>query len=218
MSNPRNSIQERLTRAQIAIGNALADPAVQSALDPYGYTAERLREGQALRERALTLHQQQRVAYGDLSSANDALKATQAHVRTDYMHDIKVARVAFATDRGTLQKLDAAGERRQTQAAWLIQAQQFYANALSDPAILDALAGYGITRQRLEAGKRQIDAVGACYAARRSRRGAAQAATKVRDEALTALDAWMRDFRQIARLALKKQPQHLEKLGVVVRA
>jgi hypothetical protein len=58
MSNPRSNIQEQLTIAQIAIGNALANLAVQSALDPYGYTAERLHEGQALRDRALACHSQ----------------------------------------------------------------------------------------------------------------------------------------------------------------
>ena len=211
---PTPSIEARFALAQIAIGNALADPTLSAALATYGYTAERLRQGDVLRETARAFHQRQKEAYGDLFAAGDALDAARRQVQATYMRHVKLARVAFENDRGATQKLALAGERKQSLVGQLAQAQQFYASALSDSAILNKLAGFGITQALLEAGQRQVDAVGAGNAARRQRKGAAQDATRMRDDALTALDAWMSDFTKIARVALKGRPQLLEKVGI----
>ena len=123
--------------------------------------------------------------------------------------------MALRDDRGAAQKLDLAGRKR-TRAGWLLQAQQFYANALTDSAIVEQLAAYGITQERLAEGQRQVAAVAAGNVARRSQQGAARQATATRDAALAALQRWMRDFVAIARVALADQPQLLEKLRAVV--
>ena len=98
-----------------------------------------------------------------------------------------MARVALENERGALQKLSLVGQRKRPQAGQLAQAQRFYANALSDSAILDKLAAFGITQAILEAGQRQLDAVAEADAARRQRQGAARDATRSRDAALAAL-------------------------------
>src|SRR5262249_59944256 len=59
----------------------------------------------------------------------------------------------------------------------------------------------------------QLDAVAEADAARRQRQGAARDATRAREAALAALAAWMRDFMQIARVALRDRPQLLQMLG-----
>ena len=45
-------------------------------------------------------------------------------------------------------------------------------------------------------------------------KGEAQQATDDRDEAIDALDAYMSDFREIARVAFAGQPQQLEKFTI----
>jgi hypothetical protein len=213
----RINIEERFTLAQIAIGNTLADPTLQTTLAAYGYTADRLQQGNALRERARALYERQKSEYGELFAANDALEATQQQAQSTYMCYVKVARVALKNDRGALQKLDLATQRKGSLAGWLAQAHQFYINALSDVPILGKLAEFGITQAMLEAGQRQVDAVGEHELARRQRRGAARDATRVRDETIAALDSWMKDFTKIARLAFQDRPQFLEKLGIKAR-
>src|SRR5262249_4685941 len=195
----KTSIEQRLTLANIAISNALGDPSLATALAGFGYTAERLRQGGALRENALALYQRQKGAYGDLRTANDAYAAALAQAQETYMRYVKVARVALENERGALHKLSLVGERKPASAAWMAQAQQFYASALSDPAILSQLAAFGITQAILEAGQRQVAAAADSDAARRQRQGEARDATAARDAALAALDAWMRDFMQVAR-------------------
>ncbi len=124
-----------------------------------------------------------------------------------------MARVALRGDRGAAQKLGLHARQQTTQAGWLLQAQQFYANALADAMIPGALAAYNLTRGQLAAGQAQVVAVAARAVVQQAARGAAQASTYARDAALQALNDWMRDFRAIARIALADQPQRLAQLG-----
>ena len=213
MSFTKKSIEQQLALANIAIGNALTDPSLATALAGFGYTAERLRQGSALHEKALSLYQDQKGAYGDAQTASDAYAAALALAHATYMRHVKVARVALEGERGSLQKLGLAGARKEAQAAQLAQAQQFYTNALFDPAILGKLSAFGITKEMLAAGQRQLHTVAQSDAARRQRQGAARDAKRARDAALAALTGWMRDFMQVARVALRDRPQLLEMLG-----
>jgi hypothetical protein len=208
------SIEERLRMAQVAVSNALADPTLLAALAEYGYNTNRIQQGDALRQQAWALYQRQKGEYGELSTASDEVDAAQQQARTTYMRHVKVARVALEDDRGASQKLGLTSGRKKPLAKWLAQAQQFYTHALSDTTVLDRLAEVGVTRAALEAGQRQVDAVGQGDAVWRQRQGAARDATRVRDEAIAALDAWMRNFRRVARVAFENRPQLLEKLGI----
>jgi len=165
--------------------------------------------GQALE----VLQQQQRARYGQLYGATDARTAAQAQAHASYMRHLGVARVALRGDRAAAQILGLAGKRQTRQAGWLLQAQQFYANALADTAILRALAGYKLTQAQLEDGQAQVAAVAGGAVARQASTGAAREATQARDAALEALNRWMRDFLAIARIALADQPRRLEQLG-----
>jgi hypothetical protein len=98
----------------------------------------------------------------------------------------------------------------------LAQAQQFYSNALANSTILEKLTKYGITEAVLEAGKSQVDAVATHNAEQNQYKGGAQAATKLRADAMAALAEWMRDFMRVARVALKDRPQFLPMLGVAM--
>ena len=212
---PKQSIEDRLSAAQVALDNALGDAELQEALAVYGYDADKLQEGRQLYETARSLHDQQRAEYGDQYAATDALQSAWEEAKTVYIRHVKVARVAFKRSRGTWEELGLSGKRKRTISGWLTQARQFYTNALADPDILTALGEFGITQEKLEAGRALVDDVEAANAAQEKEKGEAQAATVARDEALDALDEWMSDFVAIARVALEDRPQQLEKLGIV---
>src|SRR5215216_2491096 len=105
MRNSKASTEKLLTHAQVAITNTLTDPILQGALITFGYGAERLQEGNQLRENLRTLYQQQSGAYGDLFAAKDELAATQKQAHAIYMDYVTVARIALKRDRGAGQKL-----------------------------------------------------------------------------------------------------------------
>ncbi len=207
-------IARRLAAAQLAIDTVLGDRDLQIALAAFGFDAARMAAGTALRDRALALQQQQHARYGDQYGATDAHASAQAQAQLSYTQHRGVARVALRGDRGAAQTLGLHAPQQTTQAGWLLQAQQFYANALADTVILGALAGYNLTEAHLAAGQAQVAAVAAGAVARQTTQSVAQETTRARDAALQALNHWMRDFRAIARIALADQPQRLAQLGV----
>jgi hypothetical protein len=126
------SIAQRLAAAQVAIEAVLTDRDLQLALAAYGYDAARMQEGKALRERAQSLQQQQRARYGAAYGATDVRATAQQQAHATYMRHLGVARIALRGDRAAAQTLGLAATRKTTQAGWLLQAQQFYTNALAD--------------------------------------------------------------------------------------
>ncbi len=199
----RDGVAQRLAAAQLAIESVLADPALRDALAARGYDTARILEGRALVDQALALTQQQRARVGERFAATDARASAQAVAHIDYMRHVRVARVALRDDRGAAQALDL-GARKRKQAGWLLQARQFYANALAGATIVDRLAVYGVTREQLIAARDRVEAVGASAVAQQSRKGVAQETIRARNVALAALNRWMRDFLEIARLALEQ--------------
>ena len=81
--------------------------------------------------------------------------------------------------------------------------------------MLDALAEFGITKQKLKETAQLVEDVQVKYNIQLKEKGEAQTATQLRNEALDALQEWMGDFISVARIALEDQPQYLEMLGVV---
>jgi len=215
MAKLTQSIDGRLTAAQIAIENALSDNKVQSFLSVYGYDAAKIGEGKTLFETARQLQQQQKAEYGDQYAATDAFKAKLDEAKTEYMRFLKVARVALKNDYAAFKTLELGGIRKHSLTGWIGQARTFYINALEDAGVMAKLNNFGISQEKLEAGKTMVDETEAANISQKKETGEAQQATKDRDEAIDNLDEWMSDFFAIARVALEEKPQYLEKLGIV---
>lgn len=215
MADKKQSIQDRLLAAQVAIDNALSDTEIQTFLTVYGYDNERINQGKTLLENTQQLHQQQQKEYGDQFAATDALNKSWAEASVSYMRFVKIARIALKSNRAAFQKLDLVGNRNQSLSGWLGQAKQFYLNALSDTDVLAKMVNFGITQEKLEAGKQLVEATETANANQEKEKGEAQQATLERDKVFDQLEEWLSDFLAIARIALEEKPQLLEKLGVV---
>lgn len=213
-----SSIDARLLAAQVAIDNALSDAEIKGYLADYGYDESRLNEGKALYETALQLHQKQKAEYGDQVSATREFKDQWKAAGREYMKFVKLARIALKSQPGALLKLDLNGERKKTFSGWLSQTKQFYINALGDSEVLTALAGFGITPEKLQAGQQLVLDTESANAAQEKEKGEAQQATPERDTAMDQLDEWKSDFTAVARIALEEKPQLLEKLGILERS
>jgi hypothetical protein len=212
------TIDEFLTEAQVAIANAQANAEIQEPLAAFGYTPEVIQQGAALYDRAQATVQQQKAEYGDQIGATAALAEAWKTTKATYIPHAQVARVALKNNPGAIAQLALNGRRKQSFSGWLEQANVFYDNALGNPDTIAALAKFGITTEKLQAGKAQVKELEALNAAQEKEKGEAQQATQTRDEALDALDDWLEDFLAIAEVALADKPQLLEALGVKVRS
>lgn len=208
------TIDERLTIADVAIGNALADPALSDLLAEFGYDEARIGEGQALLDTARTIHRSRSKNYGRQQEASEKLRAAVDHANALYMQHVKLARLALRDEPGLARSLGLIGSRKQSLSGWMEQAGTFYDNALSTPAVTAALERFNVTVDDLMEGQTRVLAVSALNRAQEKEKGIAQRKTAQRDDAMDALDMWMSEFRAVARIALANDPQQLEKLQI----
>ncbi len=212
------SIDSFLNRARVSINNALSTPQIQQYLKEYGYTPEKIQTGKTLYETALAAQQKQRQEYGEQISATEALNRLWEEAQTSYMRCVKIARIAFKNNPGIATQLAINGTRKRNFSGWLLQAKQFYINALGNPEILKGLAEYGITKAKLQGCQKQMEIVETANLTQEKEKGEAQNATKIRDRAMDELNEWSSDFIAIARIALEEEPQLLESLGILERS
>jgi len=214
----KRSIDTLLNAAHIAITNSLTNAQVQTYLSEFGYTPERLQQGNLLYETALAAHQQQRADYGDQKTATTTLNQAWDTAKKSYVRYLKVARIAFKDNAGVATRLELDGDRKKSLSGWLAQANQFYANLLNAPDLLTQLREYGITPDKLQAGQADLQAVSTANLSQKTEKGDAQTATQAKEKAIAALKAWMSDFTAIARLALESDRQLLEGLGIMAKS
>jgi hypothetical protein len=208
------SIDERLTKADVAIGNAIDDAELAGPLAEFGYDAERMQEGQSLLEAARSLHRTRTKDYGQKRGSSEDLQQALDHANALYMQQVKLARLCMQDDAGSATMLGLIGRRKQSVSGWIEQASTFYTNALSTPEVMEALSRYNVTEADLQEGRDRVDAVAALNRTQEKHKGAAQQVTSRRNEAMKALDAWMGEFRGVARIAFADDPQALEKLQI----
>jgi hypothetical protein len=216
MPNSSHTIDNRLSRARLAIDNAMSDEAIKAALLPYGYDDTRLQEGKTLYDNTMTLQRTQEKEYGEQYDATAEFNKLFDDADLAYRDVIKIARIALRDKPGAWQALDLNGRRKNTIAGWLKQAQQFYTNALANADTVTAMSRFGFDQTKLQAGLDGVNAVASANAALQKEKGEAQDATKKRDAALDDLEQWLADFKVVAMIALRDNSQWIEKLGLAV--
>lgn len=180
-----------------------------------GYNAERIDEGLAKNSAAKELDFAQQKEYGEQYSATaerDRLKA-EADKRVSITW--KIAKMAI-TDMAIQKTLGIHQNRLHSLNGWMKQSERFYRNIT--PQVMTYMAEYAYTDEKILEEKNMVDAVIAADKKQVDETGDAQRATLVRDEAVDDLHAWMKKFYKVAKLALKEEPQLLEKLGVLDRS
>jgi len=215
MPTTKQSIQDYLLSANVALENAVTDPEILGLLTEYGYNEAKINAGKVLYNSANEKFQLQKTEYGDQFAASQELQTKWDVANAGYMKHVKVGRIALKDNYAAFLKLGLEGSRKRTLSGWLVQARQFYSNALSDTTIQNELAAFGITVEKLQQSQQLVDEVESANSAHKKEKGEAQQATLDRDKVMDFLEDWMSDFIAIARIALEERPQLLEKMGVV---
>ena len=212
------TMSERLVSAKMALTNALAQEDIKAALAELGFTEARLNEGLALYQEVDVLYQKQRREYTDQYLASEALQQAWDEAQIDFRKYATAAKLALM-DQSTLKNsLGLHSGRKFTLPEWITLTRTFYGTALQNPTILERLAGYAVTVEKLQAGLQLVEKVEELKGKRDIEKAEAQQITRERDEAFTRLDRYMYQFTRVARLVLEDKPKHLEKVGILYRS
>jgi hypothetical protein len=211
----KNSMGKKLLNMRDAISGVENTPEIQTMLDEYGYTRERMVEGRQLLDQATELMTIQVGEYSDKYVASSEFSKFWDKTYSKYMVTLKVVRVAFIDQPEILYRFSATGSRNRSLSGWLKDARVLYANLLRSPESLEIMRQYGYTVERLDKEYQDVLEVEQLRSIQLKEKGMAQHSTRERDEAFDALCKWFSKFRAIARVALYDKPQFLEALGIV---
>lgn len=211
------SMAAQLDIIRMAIDNAIADEALQARLLEYGYTPTKLQQGRTLLTNAQAKLHQKLAEDGAHRSATQNFRLVWERAEAIYLRLYRIARAALVDQPGVLHTLGLNGARKRLPRDMMVQASQFYTNALGSPAILEQLAVCGISDAQLREGQSMLTQASDARTARARVRGDAHQMTIERNDEIKATLHWYRCFITVARMALVQEPQWLEKLGVTVK-
>ena len=203
---------DKLKRIQVVINYVLNTPEAQKGLNNVGFAKAEVLQGKALLEKVRLLDAVQQKEYGDRYQATDELDHARRQAWELYVKHLADARHALKEQRGYWKALELSGPRKTDLFGWLAQAHTFYGNV---DQVKQILTQYNVTEAELQQGESMINAVIEAYSVRQKEDSEAQAATLQRNEALNALDEWMRRFTKSAKLAFDSDTQTLKALGLV---
>lgn len=213
MSKLKNTIAGQLNAAQLAISNTLGDVEIQALVTGLGYPTEKMSEGRALYEAAVSAVNAQRAAAGAQQDASAQHDEARGIALDAYQALAKVARAVMLSDKARLTAMGLSGAMPRTTAGFIAAATTLFDNA----AGIAELAAYGYDADHLAAERAKIAAYIEADNRQEAAKGAAQQATREQDEALRALNEWLAQYIKIARVALREKAQLLEKIGVAAR-
>ena len=214
MAVSNNILGEFLQETRVLIGNSQTLPEISGILNGFGYTPERLAEGQKLLQEAQTLILAQQKEYGEQHEAIEETQSAWNAADTVYTKTLKVARMVFADDIQAITALKLTGARNRSLAGWLDQAVFFYGNLTTQPKLVTAMARFGYTAEKLLTEKALVDAVVALSQSQAKETSEALKSTVARDAAVKRLDAWAGELRTILKIAFVDDQRSLEAVGM----
>jgi len=216
MARKSEAIDVFLANNRKAIANALIDDEIKELLLPYTYDEARLNEGMSLYKEADALYEKQQMDYVIQYKAKEKFDKAFNDAHDVYIEHISLTRLALDDEPSERTMLSLDGKRSQTLAIWLRHANRFYNNTIDNEEMLNKIARYGITNEKLKEAKELIKTLELVDDEHDRGKGAAQKSTNKRNKAFRKLDKWMSEYIKVCRFALKEKPQLLEKLGIIV--
>ena len=208
------NISKEVEQAGLILRN-VKQPRVKAAMAAYGYTPARYEEGQSLLNQLLMLEQVKKDEYRAKEQIARNLLDNEREMHQRFLEHRTLAKWIFRQDVDNYRRLELFRPIAGQQATKISQIQQFYREVLKSPSLFTR---HGLPKAELEQAQSMIEAIVEARRERQQKAGEAQHATQQRDEARRALRTWVSDFRTVARVALREEPQLLEVLGMMVTA
>jgi hypothetical protein len=213
------TLAKQLVRAQLAIDGTLENPEILAAVTPVGYPTEAMIEGRTLFVNVQSLRASATTRRGSKSTTNQKASASERVARAAQTRLATVIRAVFpaAADRTTLGL--APGNAPDARPAFLAAAEKLFAACLgASPGLKARLAKFGYPDATLLSEQAKIAAFRAELTEQAGARGASEQETVALNLALSDLNAWVNQYRKLARVALAGSPQLLEKIGIAVKS
>ncbi len=204
-----------LHQTTIALTNAQRADEIWQALNKYGVDEYMTKQLEAQLHLVQDLENQYDDTTAEAKGATQSLYKVRDEGNKLYSQHVLLARVAFKDDLTWLEKMELIGPRQKSLPAWIRQVSSFYRHA---PAVKDTLVAYQIPAKEVVEMRKLLARMMELRTLQVDLKGRAQVISRQKKRANADLRQGMSRFYRIARIALDKEPQHLEMLGLTVKA
>ena len=197
----------------------LAKPSeLTTEMAEYGYTPEKIAQGQALFDKANAQYLKNKKETSEETSAALAYRQLLDEVLAKYQVHRKKAKIVFKEQSDTLKKLSLWGGMSRNRAGLIAEIEDLYRNLNDDTNLFEAVKTMKITSEEIAQQIEKLAKLKVAHANYLKEKGESQQATKDKDQAFAHLEKWVRDFYAIARIALEDRPQLLEIVGKLAKS
>lgn len=201
-----------------AINHGSNHPEISEMLSRYGFDPKRIYKGELLYEKTYALYQKQQKSYQKKTLLKKQLDDLWKSLKIEHQKLYYIGQILSAENPETGIKLGLNNNRKESFAGKMAQMDLFHKTLLESTELIQLYAAYGITEEKILAIKDLQEKVIDFKESYHAVKSEAQQATEDKNKSMHQLKEWMSEYRGIARYALKKKPQYLEKLGILVRS
>lgn len=216
MSKNNSKISHLFVRAKEMLDVAETDDDIKLAISKYNMDSNALSEGKTILDEGDRLAKEFTRTAGEKKEQYLITCRVQKSARALFFEHFKLTQLALQDNPEKMSKLVGNSKIDRRTKEWLYQAEQFYAHAETDEELLQKLGKYGITVDKLKAGHESLHKLHSARESYNQLKGKFQDLVLRRNAAVKNVRKWLSGFILICRLALKENPQLLEKLGIQV--
>jgi len=193
------------------------DDIIHNALLADNFSDEKIDALKGIWDEANTKSELYKAAVDSQKEMRLAFEKIRRESNASYMAHVNMAFYICMDDPEKLTKFGLNSRRAIKFNAWLLQASDFYSRVLADPDLATAFdEKFGETVTNLEDGKKAVLGVNTAKETQNTAIGNSQSKREERDKALRKLFIAIRGFVVVLKRAMKINPQHLEKVGILV--
>lgn len=207
-----NTISPLIEAAKLAVEVPAKQPTLLAKLQAHGLDPAAQKQGQQLLQQFIQQQANHQRLKEDQWSVTQQIKEALVAVQSQFRAHVRVAKVAFREDKALLHALRI--ERISTRRWECVkQADHFYSLLRQRQVSLKA---YDISDKEIEQSQASVTQLLQLKQDRTALKGQVEQETLDKRNTQHALQAWVAEFRLIARVAFRHQPQWLEAFGVAV--
>ena len=206
--------QQVLETAQLAVNITEQEAPIRQKMEKYGFIPARMKEGKNLITRAIAAQRKKDSGYDSQLELAQQINAQLEAVQAQFKEHLRVARTAYRNDSTAQQILRI---ERIASRGWpcVRQAAYFY-HKLQERKL--SLQPFGVTAKEIQQATTDTTQLLVMRQERIRQKGLAENCTQEKNEAFRQLKKWVSEFRAVARIAFKDNPQMLEAFGGLVRS
>lgn len=218
MSNFKKSELHYLENYRLLFTNLDEVPTLKNEMAEYGYNDEKIAEGKKLYESTLALYNQNKQETSEERETSAKFATAYEALKKEYAKHRKIAKVALMNHPELWQTFSIKGTASDAYLKVMEDAKTLYTQTKNHEVAKPLLATFKLTESIADTQLQKISEVETLKASYEKEKGESQQATKNKDQAFAELDKWVKDFYNVAKIALDDQPQLLESVGKWIRS